>query len=105
MKEYIYTLKLIPKYWDKNNWTDKEDQIISQHFNKLIHLKATGSLILAGKTEAEDETAFGIVIFKSKNDQEAYVIMESDPAVRSGIMTATLREFNVALISADNRKK
>jgi len=54
MRHYVYNLRLIPRLWDHKNWSETESQIISEHFNELKKLKDKGSLILAGKTDAED---------------------------------------------------
>lgn len=59
---------------------------------------------MAGKTAAEDESGYGIVIFKAENEQEATSIMKSDPALIHGLMKAELKEFNVALIKETNIK-
>ena len=98
MSHYIYTLRLIPKYWDVTKWTNKESQIVTEHFRKLQKMLKDGRLILAGKTDDEGETAFGIVIFNAINNEQATEIMNNDPAVKMGIMTATLKRYNVALI-------
>jgi uncharacterized protein len=102
MRHYIYILRLIPKFWDGTQWTEKESQIVSEHYAKLQDMITSGSLILAGKTDREDEHGFGIVIFKAKNDTEATKVMNNDPGVKKGIMTATLNNYSVALISEKN---
>ena len=102
MRHFIYTLRLIPKFRNEGNWTEKEAEIVSEHFNRLKNLQDEGKLILAGKTDAENDVGFGIVIFKAKNIIEAKKIMDNDPAVIKGIMTAELNNYKVALISAEN---
>ena len=102
MSHYIYTLRLIPKYWDVTKWTNKESHIVTEHFRKLQEMLKDGRLILAGKTDDEGEEAFGIVIFNAESDDEANEIMNNDPAVKKGLMTATLKKYSVALISEKN---
>ena len=51
-------------------------------------------LILAGRTQ--EAAAIGIVIFRTSSDEEAMAIMNGDPAVANGIMTATLHPYKVA---------
>lgn len=43
------------------------------------------------------DAAFGIVILKSTNFDEAKKFMENDPAVKNGIMMADLHTFKVSI--------
>lgn len=98
-KQFIYVLKLIPTLYQPENWTEKEEDIVSRHFVKLQGLLREGKLILAGKTSGiEDENTFGIVILEVESEKEALAIMNNDPAVSAGIMTAELFPYQVALI-------
>ncbi|WP_449538814.1 YciI family protein [Ferdinandcohnia sp. Marseille-Q9671] len=98
-EQYIYTLKLIPRLLDEQNWTDIENQIVQKHFMKLKALLEENILILAGKTQTLDESTFGIVILQADSVQEAREIMENDPAVKEGIMTAELYPYRIALFN------
>jgi uncharacterized protein len=95
--QFLYKLKLVPQLLDEKNWTEKENQIVSEHFISLQHLLNENKLILAGKTEGMDSSTFGIVIFQADNETEARELMENDPAVKKGIMTAELYPYSVAL--------
>lgn len=97
-KQFIYTLKLIPSLVNPNNWTDKEEQIVNRHFERLERLLEEGKLILAGKTNGIDEKTFGIVIIEVDSEEEAYDLMITDPTVAEGIMTSELFPYKVALI-------
>ena len=103
-EQYIYVLKLIPKLLNEDNWNEKENNIVERHFKYLKGLKEKGNLILAGKTLSIDENTFGIVIVVVENKKEARYMMNNDPAVNEGIMTAQLYPYNVALISEKNLK-
>ncbi len=97
MNQYLYTLKparlemLIKS-------TPAEDEIVGRHFNRLKALTEQGVVILAGRTTNEDESTFGIVIFEAETDRLAQELMENDPAVKEGVMTAKLFPYRVALI-------
>ena len=67
MKQFVYKLKLVKKLWDKKNWTSKEKEIIAKHFQVLKKLEVDRRLILAGKTIAEGENGYGVVIFKAED--------------------------------------
>lgn len=103
IKQYIYVLKLIPRLYDDNNWTENDNQIVGRHFKVLQGLQKDGRLILAGRTLNEAVDSFGIVILKVNTEEEARTLMENDPAVKEGIMTAKLYPYRVALISEDNQ--
>lgn len=77
--------------------TLEEDEIIDQHFAYLEDLTEKGVITLVGRTLNTDETSFGLTIFTAEDETEAREIMENDPAVKNGIMTATLYPFRVAL--------
>lgn len=101
-KQFLYQLKLIPTLLDESNWTEKENEIVQQHFKALQNLQIEGKLIMAGRTLNMDPTGFGIVILELESEEEAQTLMENDPAVKEGIMRATLYPYHVALIK--NRK-
>lgn len=97
-KQFIYVLKLIPSLIDPNNWTQKDEDIVNRHFKRLQELLKNGTLILAGKTADLEEKTFGIVILEVESEEEALNIMNTDPTVAEGIMTAELFPYHVALI-------
>ncbi len=90
-------LRLIERLEKAKNWTDIDNTIVSEHFNNLLQLKEKGVLLLAGKTAGNDRDTFGVVIFKAQSFENAERIMLSDPAIKKGIMTGKLWEYNVAL--------
>lgn len=98
-KQFLYMLKLIPELLDENNWTERENEIVAQHFRKLQGLLQDGRLLLAGRTLNMDPTGCGLVILEVDSEEAARELMESDPAVSEGIMTATLFPYRVALMA------
>ena len=101
LKQFIYILKLIPELLDENNWTEKENKIVQNHFENLQRLLKEGTLILAGKTDNMDETTFGIVILQTSTEKEARQLMLNDPTVKEGIITSELFPYRVALFNND----
>ena len=101
LKQFIYTLKLVPALLDPNNWTDRENQIVEEHFSRLSELLKEKKLILAGRTQTMDEKTFGIVILQVETEEEAVRLMNHDPAVKEGIMTAELFPYKIALFNDD----
>lgn len=96
MNQFIYLLKPA-RLGMLTDATPGEVETVSRHFEHLKNLKADGRLILAGRTQNTDESTFGICIFEAENEDEARSIMENDPAVRGGVMTASLFPYKVAL--------
>ncbi|GGA08059.1 hypothetical protein GCM10008018_62240 [Paenibacillus marchantiophytorum] len=97
-QEFIYVIRLQPAYFDRSLWTDKENNIIEEHFQYLLQLKEAGELILAGRTQTSDEKTFGIVILRVDNELEARLIMEQDPAVANQLMTSELYPYSIAVM-------
>jgi len=97
MKEYLYQLKLIQRLKDESAWTEKDEAIVGEHFQRLVELRDQGVVLLAGKTDREGEDGFGIVIFQAGSEVEAERIMNEDPAITKGIMTGVLFAYHVAV--------
>lgn len=92
-KQFIYVLHIVPKYLDRTIWTETENKIVSDHFEKLKKMFSEGIVSYAGRTENWDEKTFGIVVFNSESSDKAKEIAESDPAVKSGLMTVEVFPF------------
>lgn len=76
--------------------TEEESAIIAEHFGYLQALKSAGILILAGRTQV-DEGTWGITIFEAPDEASARAVMQTDPAVSTGVMSATLYPYAVAV--------
>ena len=98
MYEFIYVLKLRPDLLDENVWTEKEEKVVAKHFNRLKEDTEKGKVILAGRTLNKDDSQFGIVIFREESYETATDYMNSDPAIKKGVMSATLYPYRVALM-------
>jgi len=77
-----------------------EGPILAEHYEYLMALGAAGKLSLVGRTANSDETTFGLVVINSGDIAEARQLMENDPAVRDGVMTAELFPFSMAFPEA-----
>jgi len=76
--------------------TEKERAFITKHFEYLQKLLAENKLLLAGL--ALDDYA-GIVVIQTESQQEAELLMVSDPAVKARVFLAELHPFRVALMA------
>ncbi len=80
----------------KGDLTPEEQTCIDAHFAYLSHLSDLGVVKFAGRTTRTDE-GFGLVLLQAESEQAAQDIMSADPAVRSGLMRASLWPFRTAI--------
>ena len=95
-RQYIYFLR--PKRLEMltKGPTAEEARVAAEHGNYLEGLAARGTVMLAGRTSNNDETTIGLVIVNAADEAAARKIMESDPFVKTSLMSTTLFPFRVA---------
>ena len=96
--QFIYVLKPTRLEMLTEGATQEEAETVSRHFAYFQDLTAKGVMILMGRTQNKDESTFGIAIFEADDEAAARSIMENDPAVAGGVMTATLYPYRIALM-------
>ena len=94
MAEWLYILRP-PRQTFVEDMTDEESAIMSAHREYLDGLLAEGRLVLAGPSLGP---VFGVAIIEADDETEARVVMEADPAVRSGLQQAELSPFRVSIL-------
>lgn len=97
MQEFLYKLQLVRGDMLRTGPTAAEQAVVAEHFAYLQDLNAQGAIILVGRTLTTDENAMGLAIFRADSEDAARQIMNSDPAVTKGLMSATLYPFKVVL--------
>ncbi len=97
MRQYLYRLHLTRPALLTDGPTAAEQATLGRHFAYLQELKASGSLILAGRTLTTGPETFGIAVFEAADETAARAIMNADPAVTEGLMTAELFPYRVAV--------
>lgn len=97
MNTYLYQLRLPPRLHQEAAWTDADRAQVSAHFEYLKAAVAQRQVVLAGRTAEPLAQTFGLVIFEAADDAAARRFMEGDPAVRAGVMQATLHPYSIAL--------
>ncbi len=97
---FIYVLGLTGPYNDAANWDEEADKILSLHWNYLVDLHKKGIMQVVGRTNYEPghPGLMGIAIFKAETEAAATEIMNNDPCVKYGVMTAKVHPFNLALM-------
>jgi uncharacterized protein YciI len=96
-QQYVYVLQVAPRFHNEATWTETEQAVVAQHFERLAQAVKSGQVILAGRTNESLDTTFGLVIFEADSEAAAREFMQSDPAVIAGLMTATLHPYSIAL--------
>ena len=97
--EYIYRIQPSRHDMLESGLTQEEERIVGEHFDYLKELWEKKSVVLAGRTLNTDASAFGIVILRVESENKAREIMQNDPAVKHGVMTAELFPYRIALMS------
>jgi uncharacterized protein YciI len=103
--QYLYRIQPTRPEMLTEGPTPEEQRIVGEHFNYLKGLTEQGVVVLAGRTLNTDESSFGIIIFNAASDEGANAVATNDPAVRQGVMRATVFPYRVALISEENARR
>ena len=81
--------------------TPAESRIVQDHVDYLEKLSGQSVVLLAGRTQTADEETFGLVILEATCEETAREIMNNDPAVCQGVVTAKLFPYKIASLSRD----
>lgn len=96
-QQFLYVLRVAPQLQDESKWSEKDQAATTKHFERLKQATEKGQVILAGRTSEALDKTFGLVIFEAENEAAARKFMNEDPAVKAGVMKATLHPYAVAL--------
>ncbi len=100
--QYLYRIQPTRPAMLTDGPTEREAELVGQHFNYLKQLMEQGVVILAGRTQNTDPSSFGIIIFNAGSEEAAEAVVQNDPAVRNGVMRAELFPYRIALLAPDN---
>lgn len=102
MPTYIYRIQPVRPAMLSEGATAAETRITGEHFEYLQRLMHEGVLILAGRTLTSDYSAFGIAIFKARDDEQMREITERDPGVAQKLFRAEWHPYRIALHAPEN---
>jgi uncharacterized protein YciI len=74
--------------------TPDQAKVMQEHLDHLKSLEAKRVIVIAGRTLNNDETTFGIVMFRA-DTAAARDIMNSDPGIQKGLFKGTLFPFQI----------
>jgi len=100
MSQFCYVLKPGRPDMLVTGLDEAEEAVVQEHFAYLAKLTEKGVVKLAGRTDTTGPESFGICIFDAEGAEAARALMEKDPAVREGVMTAELFPFRLALFGS-----
>jgi uncharacterized protein YciI len=102
---FLLQLKLAEKYSVEKNWTEIENDLITQHFHFLTNLANKGVLLFAGRTNYDvgHPDLEGFALIKATNLQTAEDILKADPAVVAGLQIANIHPFSLAIEQFNNK--
>ncbi|MEZ5338046.1 MAG: YciI family protein [bacterium] len=98
MKEWLYILRPLREAMLTEGPSPGELQVLSAHGAHLQQLLEQGSLVLAGRTQYDDMRTMGLVVLRAADEESARSLMESDPPVAAGVMSAELHPYHVAFL-------
>ena len=99
MPQFLYRIQPARPGMLTEGATEREAEVLGEHFAYLSRLTDQGTVLMAGRTLDADERTFGIAVFVADTAAEAETIMNNDPAVMHGVMRAELFPYRVALWS------
>lgn len=82
--------------------TERESEIVSQHFDYWSDLARKDIAILLGRTQTTDARTFGIAIFNAESQQHAEQIAQKDPAISNHVMHAEIFPYRIAIFNPEN---
>ncbi|MDW3193762.1 MAG: YciI family protein [Cytophagales bacterium] len=92
---FVYELTLFESYKHRSMWTDREHNIQQEHVAYLDSLEREGKLLIAGIIDQNLENHSGFVMLQTEDYQEAFELVQQDPSIKEGMMSAKLRPINI----------
>ena len=98
MKTFLYVLKAVRLGMLTEGPSDSELPILTQHGAYLNDLSERGIVVLYGRTQNNDASTMGLVVFEAEDESAAQSIMNSDPAITGGVMTGELFPYKISFL-------
>ena len=92
---FLLTLELAPGV-DVAHLTPQQMGLLQQHAANLGKLRDAGILLTGGRTDTPQHLR-GLAILQADGQAAAQAIADADPAVRGGVMRATVEPFTLAV--------
>ncbi len=102
MPQYLYKSQVVRPAMLTEGPTEEESRRTAEHFAYLSGLADQGIVILAGRTQTDDYSSFGLVIFNAESDAAAQTIVANDPVIRHRVMRSEWYPYRIALWKPGN---
>lgn len=99
--QWLYVLKPTRLEMLTEGTTPREREVLNLHSQHLEKLADERVMLVSGRTLVNSDETMGLAVFVAEDEGQARAIMESDPAIVHGVMTATLYPYRVAFGSPD----
>src|SRR5258708_6596345 len=96
-QQFLYRLQVTRLEMLRGGPTPEEARVVGAHLNYLKKLAEEGVVVLAGRTQTNDDPPLGMVILNAADEAAAGAGRERHPAVKGSVMHATLFPFRVAV--------
>ena len=92
-----------PELLDPKKWTKEDNAAVGAHFVRLQKMTEEGKVLFFGRTQ--DTTAdgklvpdtLGLIVLEAPDRAAAEGVLQSDPAVKAGIMRGKVFSYKIAL--------
>jgi len=101
MQQWLYVLHPKRPEMLVSGPTPEEQATIGRHAEHVANLAANGVMLMVGRTQTTTPDTLGLAVFIAEDEGRARAIMESDPAVAGGVMTAELFPYRIAFGNAE----
>ena len=99
MEQFIYVLKAVRPAMLTDGPTASEAATIERHNAHLDRMAKSGAVLLAGRTQNTDRSAFGIIILQAESESRAREMMRSDPFIADGVAEGVLYPYKISYLS------
>ena len=96
LEQFLYRIQPTRPEMLAEGPSHEERAVVARHAAYVKEFTERGVVLLAGRTQNTDPSAFGIVIFRAASEAAARAILNDDPAVKEGVMRAELFPYKIA---------
>jgi uncharacterized protein len=89
----MYVLVILKAGQNKMEDKSKSDSLFAGHFQNISRLVKAGKLVVSGPIKKNDKGYQGIFILNCKTIEEAALLLDTDPAIKSNLLDAEMFQW------------
>jgi uncharacterized protein YciI len=101
MNQWLYVLHPTRPAMLTSGPTPAEAATIGRHAAHCDGLGKQGVMLMVGRTQTNTPDTIGLAVFLAEDEAAARRIMESDPAIKDGVMSGELFPYRIAFGNAE----